>query len=93
MVVERVSLPQGRTAVRLAYPKASPEASLTYRPPYAAGGRVTFVTGGRRTVVTHSRASTFVAPSGDDTKIPLGGARDRYGNYHAGEVSLRAPAP
>ena len=57
-------------------------------PPYAAGGRVTFVTGGRRTVVRHARASTFAAPRGGGVRIPAGGARDRYGNYNAGDVPL-----
>ena len=88
LIVERVLLPGGRTAVRLAYPKASPGTSLTYRPPHAAGGRVTFVTGGRRTVVRHARATTFVTPRDGDANIPAGGARDRYGNHNAGDVSL-----
>jgi neutral ceramidase len=65
-------------AVRLTYPEPVVNVDLTARPAAANGGRVSYVLGGVRHTIRHPRGAAFAVPTG--ATIPVGGARDRYGN-------------
>jgi neutral ceramidase len=76
-------------AVKLAYPEAVTERDLTYRPPFASGGRVAFRVNGARIVVRSKRGQEFtVADGGAQVFIPPGAARDRYGNINGRALTL-----
>lgn len=95
--VRRLDTPAGKVAVELAYPKPNVQedvgdpapdtsASLTARPARVArgGGKVTFVVNGHRRTVTAGPGGRFqirAAPRAE-VKIPVGAARDRFGNYN-----------
>jgi hypothetical protein len=88
LTVEPASAPVGRSAVRLAYPVAITERDLTYRPRYATGGTVTFRIADRRVVVKRGGQTFSVASGGGTAFVPVGAARDRYGNTNAVAASI-----
>ena len=94
MTVQRVHAPAGRVAVEVHYPKPvvhedvgepppDSNAGLTARPDkVTGGGRVTFVVDGHRRTVTADPSGAFEtrAAQGAKVTIPVGAARDRFGN-------------
>jgi neutral ceramidase len=77
--------------IQLAYPDP-PSWYLedwTYRPPDALGGRITYLVNGRRRVVRTTRTTTVPVPAGVGVVIPVGGARDRYGNTNPQQLVVR----
>jgi neutral ceramidase len=92
--LRRVQAPPGQVAVVLDYPRPAvheavgdpaPDATadLTYRPPRARSGRVTFFVNHRPVTVSADHGGQFRVPAhpGDLVEIRRGGARDRYGNH------------
>jgi hypothetical protein len=81
--------PAGAGAVaRLGYPAAITNVDLTYRPPYASGGSITFLVDGQQLKVS-TRATEFPIPAGTTVSIPAHGARDPYGNTNANAIVLK----
>jgi neutral ceramidase len=94
MTIQRVRAPAGRVAVQVHYPKPvvhedvgepppDSNASLTARPDKVTrGGRVTFVVDGHRRTVEAGPGGVFEtrAAPGAKVTVPVGGARDRFGN-------------
>jgi hypothetical protein len=73
-------------AVRLTYPEPTVDVDLTARPAAANGGRVTYVLDGGRHTLRHRRGTAFAVPAG--ATIPVGGARDRYGNRNGTAITI-----
>jgi hypothetical protein len=98
---ERVAAPAGRAAIRLAYPRPLVHedvndpagefaADLTSRPRFARSGRATiFVDGRRRRPRARGGVFTFSAAPGSRVRVPVGGARDRYGNGNGRALVFR----
>jgi neutral ceramidase len=74
-------------AVRLTYPEPVVNVDLTARPAAANGGRVMYVVGGVRHTIHHRRGTAFAVPAG--ATIPARGARDRFGNRSAQDVTVQ----
>jgi neutral ceramidase len=91
LTLQRAPARAGRVAVRLAFPQAVRDRDLTWRPPYASGGRVTFQVGSRRVSVRRRRSSVFSvrAPAGAPVSIAPRRARDRAGNVAGTGLRLR----
>jgi hypothetical protein len=75
--------------VRLGYPAAVTNVDITYRPPYASGGSITFLVDGRRLIVRARAAAEFPIPAGTTVSIPAGGARDPYSNTNAQAMAVK----
>ena len=89
--VTRVDAPAGRYTVALAYPEAVRDVDLTYRPRFAAGGRVRFKVG-TKTVTVERKSSpyfTVKAPAGTAVRVAPLDARDRYSNGNGAAFSSR----
>ena len=81
----------GRAGLTLEYPRARRDRDLNYRPRLAHGGRIRFLVNGRRVTVRRRRSAVFSvrAPAGASVVVPVGGARDRYGNANRSALRLR----
>ncbi|MER7556384.1 neutral/alkaline non-lysosomal ceramidase N-terminal domain-containing protein [Nocardioides sp. NPDC126508] len=73
--------------VQLALPAPVVNKDWTWRPAWSPGWTATFLVDGRKVVVSGGRALSV--PSGTHVSIPVGGARDAYGNTNAEAVVLR----
>jgi hypothetical protein len=94
--LSRLGAPAGKVVVELRYPKPNvredvgdpapdASASLTARPARVAkGGKVTFLVDGKRRTVKAGPGGQFEvrAAPGAEVKVPVGAARDRFGNYN-----------
>jgi neutral ceramidase len=79
----------GPTAVTLDYPAAVRDRDLTWRPPSADGGTVTFVVGSRRVTVRRSSGTVFEVDAPPGAPVSVDSARDLHGNVAAGGIRLR----
>jgi len=77
------------SAVQLGYPQPFLLNDWTYRPVDASGGTITFIVDGRRRVVRRHSGTGFPIPAGARVLIPVGGARDRYGNTNPQQIRAR----
>src|SRR5436190_2811159 len=72
--------------VSLDYPGVDPATDLTARPVHADGGRIDARRHGHTYRIRRSRGERFSLPPG--ARIPVGSARDRYGNRNANAAQL-----
>jgi neutral ceramidase len=90
LVVTPTRAADGRVAVRLAYPAADEDDDVTYRPSFAAGGRVAFTVDGRSVTVRRRKGTAWSvqAPAGATIRVAAGAARDRYGNTNSRAITV-----
>jgi hypothetical protein len=99
----RVPAPTGKVAIVLDYPRAKvredvgdpppdASASLTFRPPHASSGVVTFVVDGRAITVGAGAGGRFEvsATPGDQVEIRAGDGRDADGNRTGQDFAFQA---
>ncbi len=100
LTVSPVRAADGRAAFTLAYPRPEPYQDLTYRPQVANGGEAVVRVAGRLVTVAPQPDGTFVldAPAGARVVVPVGAARDQFGNangarteFVAGEATASSP--
>ena len=72
--------------VSLDYPGVDPPTDLTARPVHADGGRIDARRHGRRYRIKRRSGQVFSLPPG--AVIPVGAARDRYGNRNGNAARL-----
>jgi hypothetical protein len=75
-------------AVELRYPEAVEDEDWTDRAAAAVGGIVNFAVGKTRVRIRHHRTARFEIPKGEDVTIPVGAARDRWGNSNGEDADL-----
>ncbi|MGI8461013.1 MAG: neutral/alkaline non-lysosomal ceramidase N-terminal domain-containing protein, partial [Solirubrobacterales bacterium] len=84
--------PKGdRVGVRVGYPEAEENVDLLARPAGVRGGEVAFDIGTATVVYRRRRGSVFRPKGRSDlpVTIPVGAARDRFGNMNAESLTLR----
>jgi hypothetical protein len=103
LIVRQAPAGAGRAAVALAYPPArvhesvgdpAPDstADLTYRPPGARSGAVTFIVNGRRVRAMAGRGGRFTvaAPAGATVEVKPGAGHDQLGNRNGNDLTFTA---
>ena len=95
VTVSPVRAAADRAAFTLTYPRPEPYEDLTYRPRVASDGQATVRVDGRMITLAAQPDGTFVfdAPTGARVVVPVGAARDQFGNRNGARVTFVAGEP